>query len=84
MLDRLGPNRLAAVVGMLEAILDPVSRAIASAPKDDEPETEQERRAANASKAWFDENGGRGIAHEEILAEFGPSTSPVSKSKQKS
>ena len=33
-----------AVVGLLEAILDPVSRAIANASVDDQPETDQERQ----------------------------------------
>jgi hypothetical protein len=50
---------------------DPVSRAIANAPEDDEPESESERRAVAESKAWFARQRGQGIPHEEILAEFG-------------
>jgi hypothetical protein len=49
---------------------DPVSRAIANAPEDDEPESESERRAVAESKAWFARQRGKGIPHEEILAEF--------------
>jgi len=59
------------VVGMLEAMLDPVAQTIANAPVDDEPETEEERRAVAKSKAWFKQRDGQGIPHEEVLAEFG-------------
>ena len=70
LIDRLAPSQVSAVVGLLEALLDPVSRAIANAPMDDEPETEQERRAVAESKAWFQQRSGDGIPHEEVLAEF--------------
>jgi hypothetical protein len=56
---------------MLETLLDPVSRAIADAPVDDEPETQEERRAVAKSKVWFKKRGGQGIPHEEVLADFG-------------
>jgi len=71
LIDRMAPSQVYAVVGLLETMLDPVSRAIANAPFDDEPETEEERQAVAASKAWMDENPGQGIPHEEILADFG-------------
>jgi len=63
LIDRLPPTQLSAVVGLLEAMLDPVSRAIANAPVDDEPETEQERQAVAESKAWFERQSGQGITH---------------------
>jgi hypothetical protein len=81
LIERLGPNQVTAVVGLLEALLDPVSRAIANAPVDDEPESEQEHRNVAESKAWFERQGGRGIPHEEVLAEFG--ATPNRKRKQK-
>jgi hypothetical protein len=71
LLDLLPPEQLVAVRGLLESILDPVDRALALAPIDDEPETEDERRAVAESKAWFERNGGRGIPHEEVLADLG-------------
>src|SRR5258708_40363554 len=71
LIERLGPNLVSAVVGLLEALLDRVWRAIANAPADDEPESERERREAEESKAWFERQGGQGISHEEVLAEFG-------------
>jgi hypothetical protein len=51
-------------------MLDPVSRAIANAPVDDEPETEAERQVVTESKDWFERHGGQGIPHEEVLADF--------------
>lgn len=71
LIDRMAPSQVSAVVGLLQTMLDPVSRAIASAPIDDEPETEEERKAVAASKAWMAENPGQGVKHEEMLAEFG-------------
>ena len=71
LIERLGPNQVSVVVGLLEALLDPVSRAIANAPVDDEPEGAQERQDVEESKAWFERQRGQGIRHEEVLAEFG-------------
>jgi hypothetical protein len=71
LIERLAPSQVSAVVGLLEAMLDPVSRAIAGAPVDDEPETQQEREAVDESKDWFRRGHGLGIPHEEVVAEFG-------------
>jgi hypothetical protein len=71
LIDQLPPSQLPAAIGMLESLLDPVSRAIVNAPVDDEPESEDERQAVAKSKAWFKERGGQGIPHEEVLADFG-------------
>lgn len=69
LIDRMTPTQVAAVVTMLETLLDPVSRAIANAPVDDEPESDAERRAVARSKAWFRERGGRGFSQEEVMAD---------------
>jgi hypothetical protein len=71
LIDQLPPSQVPAAIGMLESLLDPVSRAIAKTPVDDEPESEDERRAVAKSKAWFKQRGGQGIPHEEVLADFG-------------
>jgi len=52
-----------------ELILDPVSRAIANAPIDDEPVTAEEEAAVEESREWLKHN--KGIPHEEVLAELG-------------
>ena len=69
LIERLPSSQLAAVVGLLEAMLDPVSRAIAQAPLDDEPETEGERQAVAQAKEWFQHHPG--IPFEEVLSDFG-------------
>lgn len=74
LIDRMAPSQVSAVVGLLETMLDPVSRAIANAPFDDELESEEERRAVAASKAWMAQHPGQGIPHEDVVAEFGLST----------
>jgi hypothetical protein len=47
-------------------MLDPVARAIANAPIEDEPVTEEERQAVARSEAWFEERGGKGIPMQEV------------------
>jgi hypothetical protein len=71
LIDRLSAGQVSAVVGLLQTMLDPVDRAIANAPFEDEPISEEEERAVAASKAWLAEHPGGGIPHEEVLREFG-------------
>ena len=52
LIDRLAPSQVTAVRGLLEAMLDPVARAIADAPADDEPEAEEEKRAVAEAQDW--------------------------------
>ncbi len=52
LIERLPPTQVAAVVGLLEAMLDPVSRAIANAPIDDEPLTAEEQKAVDEAREW--------------------------------
>lgn len=74
LIDQLPSHQLSAVVGLLEAMLDRVSRKLAAAPVDDEPETEEEHRAVEQSKEWLRQRGGKGIPHEEVLKGFGLTT----------
>jgi hypothetical protein len=69
LIDRMAPGQVSAVVGLLEIILDPVARSLASAPYEDEPISDEENRAVAASKAWLENN--KPIPHEDVLAEFG-------------
>ncbi|WP_263376644.1 hypothetical protein [Granulicella aggregans] len=64
------PRGRARLVWQPETTLDPVSRAIANAPLDDEPESADERRAVAESKAWLAAHPGQTISHAEIMAEF--------------
>ncbi len=69
LIDRLPPTQLSAVVGLLEAMLDPVSRAISNAPFDDEPVTAEEEKSLAEAREWLKHN--KAIPHEQVLAELG-------------
>src|SRR5712692_10582795 len=75
-ISRHGPNEqvivarcLSAVRGLLETMLDPVSRAIANAPIEDEEIGAEEERAVAEAREWLKHN--KPVPHEEVLAEFG-------------
>lgn len=59
LIDRLPAEQLSAVAGLLKAMLDR------------EEIGEQEERAVDEAKQWLRQSGGKGIPHEEVLAEFG-------------
>ena len=70
LIERLPPTQVATVVRFLEfMLLDPVARA-ATAPPDDKPVTEQDRRRYHEGQPWFRQRGGHGIPLEDVLAEF--------------
>ena len=71
LIERLPDSQIATVVRFLEfMLLDPVRRALATAPPDDEPVTEQDRQRFHNGQAWFAQRG-KGVPMEEVLAEFG-------------
>lgn len=69
LIERLPPSQLTAVVGLLEAMLDPVSCAIAEAQVDDESLTPEEEKALAESEEWSKRHPP--IPHEQVLAELG-------------
>jgi ethanolamine utilization microcompartment shell protein EutL len=69
LLDMLPAEKLNAVRSLLEVMVDPVSRALANAPVDDEPVTEEEERAVAEAREWLKHN--RGIPFEQVVAELG-------------
>ncbi|HEY1948368.1 MAG TPA: hypothetical protein VGG97_15270 [Bryobacteraceae bacterium] len=75
MLDLLPPEKLSAVVNLLEVMLDPVSRAITHAPVDDEPLTPEDEKALNEAREWMKHN--QGIPHEQVLADLGISQEEI-------
>ncbi|MDP2997515.1 MAG: hypothetical protein Q8N47_08505 [Bryobacterales bacterium] len=69
LVDQLAPGQVHAVRGLLQVMLDPVSRAIANAPVDDEPLTAEGAQALDEAREWLKHN--RPIPHEQVLAELG-------------
>ena len=69
LIERLAPRQASAVVGLLEMMLNPISRAIANAPIDNEPLDPREEKALNEAKEWQKHN--EPIPHEQVLADLG-------------
>jgi hypothetical protein len=61
LIGQLNPGKLAAVVHLLEVMID----------DDDEPVTDEDRRRFHEGQAWFAQRGGQGIPMEDVLADFG-------------
>ena len=71
LIERLQASQVSTAVRFLEfMLLDPVARAVATAPPDDEPVTEQDRRRYHEGQAWFRQRGDKGIPMADVLAEF--------------
>jgi hypothetical protein len=69
LIDQLPPMQLAALEGLLQSMLDPLSRKLALAPPDDEPFTEEDRLAVAEADEWRRHNDP--IPLEAVLADFG-------------
>jgi len=69
LLDQLDAGQLAAVVHLLQVMTDPVARAVAHAPVDEEPLTAEEIKALDESRQWLKHN--EGVPHEQVLTELG-------------
>jgi hypothetical protein len=82
LIDRLSPEKLSAVVGVLELLVDPLDRALAAAEIDDEPVTDEERRDIEASREWFKHN--QGIPFEQVVADLGLTMEEVTDYKEPS
>jgi hypothetical protein len=69
LLSHLTPDQVSAVVHLMEVMLDPSSRTLASAPPEDEEISGEEERAVAEAREWLRHN--KPIPHEEVLADFG-------------
>jgi len=68
LIEQLPASQLSALVGLLEAMLDPAA-ALANAPVDEEKHTPETAAALDRARASLAR--GEGIPHEVILREFG-------------
>jgi hypothetical protein len=69
LIDKLSGEQLQAVRNLLEVMVTPLARALASAPVEDEEITVDTAKALDRSRAAL--RRGQGIPHDEILREFG-------------
>jgi len=77
LLDQLESGQFEAVARLLKVMVDV---ALADAPLDDEPVSEEEERAVAASKEWFKHN--EGIPLEDVVAELGFTMEQVTGNKE--
>jgi hypothetical protein len=69
LLDMLPEEKLTAVRSLLEVMLEPLSRSLASAPVEEEEITPETGAALDRARASLAR--GEGIPHEDIVREFG-------------
>jgi hypothetical protein len=80
LIEQLPPNQVPAAIGMLESLLDPVSRAIANAPVDDEPLSAADEKALAEAREWSKHN--KATSHEEFIAERGITKEEIDNHRQ--
>ena len=69
LLDMLPQEKLTAVRSLLEVMVEPLSRSLASAPVEEEQITPETAAALDRARASLAR--GEGIPHEDVLREFG-------------
>jgi hypothetical protein len=69
LLDMLPPDKLSAVRGLLEAMVEPLARSLSRVPVEDEEITPETAAALDRARASL--SRGEGVSHDEILREFG-------------
>ncbi len=69
LLDMLPQEKLTAVRSLLEVMVEPLSRSLASAPVEEEEVTPETAAALERARAALAR--GEGISHQDILREFG-------------
>lgn len=69
LIERLSTGQVLAAVSLFKAMLDPVSVALANAPVDDEPVSEDEARDIAQARAAAAR--GEAVSNDDLLAEFG-------------
>ena len=69
LLDMLPEEKLTAVRSLLEVMVEPLSRSLASAPVEEEEVTPETAAALDRARASLAR--GEGIPHEDVVGEFG-------------
>jgi len=69
LIDRLTDEQLEAVRNLLEVMVEPLARSLAAAPVEDGQISETTSAAIDRARASL--KRGEGIAHDDILKEFG-------------
>ena len=70
-IDRMATEDLAGLKEFLATYPDELGAVVRMAPWDDEPVTEEDIAAMDEAFEWLEQNGGRGIPHDEVMREHG-------------
>ena len=70
-IDRMTDEEVKGLHEYMATYPDPLAALFRNAPIDDEPFTEEDRRLLAEAQEWLDQNGGKGIPHEEVMRELG-------------
>jgi len=80
LIDQLDAGQLDAVVRLLQVMTDPVARALANAPVEEEELTPEAIKALDESREWLKHNPG--IPHEQVMAELGITEDDIDRCKK--
>ena len=69
LIDVLPEEKLSVVRDLLEVLVEPLSRSLATAPVEEEELTPETAAALDSARASLAR--GEGVSHEEVLREFG-------------
>lgn len=69
LLDLLPDEKLRAVHSLLEVLIEPLAQSLSQAPTEDEDLTSETAEALETARASL--RRGEGVAHDEVLREFG-------------
>ena len=70
-IDRMAEGELLELRKLLASFPDRLGAFLRNAPLDDEPETEEEKRAVAEAQDSIRLNGGKCIPHEQVMRELG-------------
>jgi hypothetical protein len=65
LIDQLPDAQIIAIVGLLEAMLNP-----GAVRPDEEPVTDEDRKRLEAGRRWFAQRGGKGISMDDVLTDY--------------
>ena len=70
-IDRMATRDLPGPKEFLATYPDKLCAELRKVPWDDEPVTDEDRRAIEEGEKWIRENGGKGIPDEHVMRELG-------------
>lgn len=70
-IDRMATRDLAGLKEFLSTYPDRLCAAMRNLPYDDEPVTEAAMKAMDKALEWLEQNGGRGVPHDQVMRELG-------------